>query len=286
VISYERKIYKLKKKMEDELKCAICLDIAENAVETSCCHHIYCQECLQEYANNQVFSTCPECRSLFNILPSQLARRMIGNLLVCCPYEGCDSQITRSNVEDHKLLCQYRDIKCTAPNCQFDGNNEAFLNHLVSVHKKDLLKNSQKLFSFLDEIDSSPASTNKSKLDPIIERNNSRGYSARLGYTGKYYCGRSLDFTCSCCNRNCGPGNGCNCTGCMKLDIEARKLPKGFLVNREGFVCRKGTTGQFYCGRKMQTYDPRLCDGYCGPTNGPSCGSCRIINSISVYHSL
>ena len=63
----------------------------------------------------------------------------------------------------------------------------------------------------------------------------------------------------------------------MKLDIQARVLPKGYLVNREGYACKKGTTGSFYCGRKV-LIGVAFCDGYCGPTNGPACPSCRTLN--------
>jgi len=254
--------------MEEELKCGICLDIAVNAVETSCCNHIYCQKCLTELTSNKRVSACPECRSELQFVISKLARRMIGYLPISCSYEGCDTQTTRSNLEDHKNICEYREFNCIAPNCQFNGKNEEFLNHLVSVHKNFVLKNSEKLFLSSDE----------TELDRIAIRNNSSGNPARLGKTGKYYCGYNLDFTCVCCV-GCGPGNGCNCTACMKLDIEVRGFPTGYLVNKEGFACRKSTNGEFYCGRKME-YGNAV---YCGPTNGLSCQSCDIINKNNVY---
>ena len=78
-----------------------------------------------------------------------------------------------------------------------------------------------------------------------------------------------------CCNSFCGPDSGCNCSSCMKLDIETRLLPKGYLVNKEGASCRSND-GKFYCGRRVLVGEP-FCDGYCGPTNGPSCPSCKIL---------
>ena len=106
---------------------------------------------------------------------------------------------------------------------------------------------------------------------------NDQGRKARLGDSGKYYCGGPLETDCMCCNGYCGPDNGCNCKYCMKLDIAVRALPKGYLVNRDGAACRKGTSGNFYCGRKV-LIGVAFCDGYCGPTNGPSCVSCNTIN--------
>ena len=84
---------------------------------------------------------------------------------------------------------------------------------------------------------------------------------------------------CSCCDGNCGPTNGCNCSLCMKLDVKARKLPKGWYVNRDGCSCRKSKeTGHMYCGRLVMQ-NQQNCDGYCGPTNGPNCEPCRILHN-------
>ena len=71
----------------------------------------------------------------------------------------------------------------------------------------------------------------------------------------------------------------CNCVACMKLDIEARKLGKGYLVNNEGFTARKGTTGKYYCGRKIGNSIGNW-DGYCGPTNGDNCKPCKTLDKL------
>lgn len=121
--------------------------------------------------------------------------------------------------------------------------------------------------------------------DPIATKTNEAGFTARLGSSGKYYCGKNLDPFCYCCDGFCGPTNGCNCNHCMKLDIEARRLPKGYLVNSEGATCRKGETGIYYCGRKVMDGHP-TCDGYCGPTNGPNCSSCERLDTSGRYDNL
>lgn len=117
-------------------------------------------------------------------------------------------------------------------------------------------------------------------FDRVGPMRNENGRQARLGESGKYYCGGVLGTNCMCCNGYCGPDNGCNCSACMKLDIQVRLLPKGYLVNREGTACRKGTTAAFYCGRKVLR-GIAFCDGYCGPTNGPACPSCKIVSQQS-----
>lgn len=63
----------------------------------------------------------------------------------------------------------------------------------------------------------------------------------------------------------------------MKLDIRSRALPKGYLVNREGYACKRGEIQSFYCGRKC-LIGVAFSDGYCGPKDGPACPSCNTIN--------
>ena len=124
-----------------------------------------------------------------------------------------------------------------------------------------------------------PASDNSSD-NRIEATHNMFGRVARLGASGKFYCGGQLDgFRCRCCNGQCGPGTGCNCSGCMLLDVQKRQLPRGWLVNREGAPARCGTDapGVFYCGRRVLTDNPRT-DGYCGPTSGDHCAACEKLN--------
>ncbi|CAF1294118.1 unnamed protein product [Rotaria magnacalcarata] len=113
-----------------------------------------------------------------------------------------------------------------------------------------------------------------------VDKVNKYGRAATIGVTGKYYCGDYLDvIRCSCCDGRCGPGNGCNCSGCMELDIENRRLPKGTLVNRDGApASRSRIDGKtFYCGRPVLRRT-NYCDGYCGPNNGPQCYACQALN--------
>ena len=73
----------------------------------------------------------------------------------------------------------------------------------------------------------------------------------------------------------------------MQLDLISRNLQKGWLINREGFASRKGSTGQFYCGRNVLKNVPN-CDEYCGPTDGPNCYSCKKLDVLAKnrYNSL
>lgn len=99
----------------------------------------------------------------------------------------------------------------------------------------------------------------------------------RIGATGKYYCGKRIKDGES----ECGPLQGSNCRKCQQLDVAARDLPKGFLVNSEGRIARLGADRtNWYCGAGV-LQGVENCDGYCGPTNGPNCASCRDLQSLA-----
>ncbi|XP_012555633.1 uncharacterized protein LOC101236893 [Hydra vulgaris] len=258
---------------ENDLTCSICLDIADNAVETKCCNHIFCENCVK------FLSFCPLCWALpFSFNNSFLARRLIGNLTKKCPNEGCGKDVPRSEFSKHELLCEFSIFKCYIPTCNFKSTKNDLMNHLLTCHSNSVIKILEEYYSTNSSNQINVYEEPNNSHNFISTKINSRGRQARLGATGKYYCLGGLDPTlnCKCCNGVCGPTSGCNCTSCMALDIRTRKLPYGWYVNKEGFPCIKGEGGIFYCGRKMDLF---FSDGYCGPYNGPNCLSCQIIGS-------
>ena len=267
--SVKRKIHKYKqierehsRKMEDDLKCSICLDIASDAVETMCCFQIHCPTCISN------LEECPNCRANLETKPSMVVRRIIGRLPITCPNKKCNLQTTRADLDLHLMKCEFQTFECPSHDCEFSGVKRAFADHLAAAHTTILVLNHIQLFE---------DATTTSQTDRIQTVETDNG-NARLGATGKYYCGGNLNGPCSCCDGACGTGNGCNCLGCMRLDVTARKLPRNWFVNREGFACRRGREGRhFFCGRKVMEGEYG-CDGYCGPTDGPNCYACRKID--------
>lgn len=255
---------------DDFLTCLVCLEIANDAVESECCNSIYCKNCAEGIKNSNN-KACAKCRSEpFKWKDSILARRMIGSLPCECP--NCKQGTTLGNLNTHLLVCPTAMRKCHVNKCTFTSTTDEFMNHLLKDHKKDIL------LAFDENITKGSEEVQPKQTvltaDPIITRNNEKGRKARLGSSGKYYCGGRLEGKCGCCNGDCGPTNGCNCRSCMILDIQTRNLAKGYWVNKDGAACRKGTSGSVYCGRKMNMM---FSDGYCGPTNGPQCSACTIL---------
>lgn len=128
-------------KLSEQLTCGICLDHAEEAVETSCCHHIFCRECLAKVKNR----ICPQCRKTFKALVAHLARRMIGEMETFCPNKSCDVKTSRSELAYHLQKCQFRILTCSL--CMFSGLKEDLGTHLVREHLDATLEQCKTLFS-------------------------------------------------------------------------------------------------------------------------------------------
>lgn len=60
---------------------------------------------------------------------------------------------------------------------------------------------------------------------------NSTGITAKIGESGKYYCGLRI-LTCTCCDGLCGPHSGCACDPCATLGNEEDLRLKSLIHNR------------------------------------------------------
>jgi hypothetical protein len=138
-----------------------------------------------------------------------------------------------SDIEEHRRICPKRKIQCD--DCVEKVSVADMTAHVREHHKESLI----------EKFDVSQQKALRRKLsnfsaDRTAPKKNLRGALAMIGYTGKFYCG-SHQETCSlqgCCDGTCGKSNGCNCRACMQLDVQARSLPPGFLINRQGRACR------------------------------------------------
>lgn len=254
----------------DEFHCGICSDYFNDAIETACCHNLACESCFINQAN------CPWCKcSEMKYTSSYPIRRIVSNLPTNCP--DCEMAMKRRELPTHTLSCPKRKISCpfcytifikdTLSSHLFHSHEEAVLNklldtdqtrYIVSINDKGVLSND----GFHQE------NAMNAQEDLIGEKLNRDRNIARLGVNGKYYCGGRNNTCKECCGGVCGPYDGCNCTGCMELDVKTRKLPKGYLVNREGRICRRYENGTVFCGCRGGV-------GVCSFESGESCKACE-----------
>ena len=233
----------------NEFQCGICLEIAKNAVEMRCCHQLFCERCISRVPQ------CPTCRTRpIQVLKSCVVRRLISRIPTKCM--DCGGLFERGNMGEHKARCPRKVVKCIGHGCRFEGiGPDSLVEHMIAKHWEALARNSTRIFDPPLPLES--ISCQLPLLADLVEvTHNSRGARVNIGDTGKYYCGQKM-LTCPCCNdqgRNgaCGPHSGCNCLECMELDVRARRLPRGYLVNGDGMIAKLAEDGQFYCNRLFQ----------------------------------
>ncbi|KAI8800498.1 hypothetical protein BJ742DRAFT_780328 [Cladochytrium replicatum] len=287
--------------LSEHFQCAICLDILSEPHETLCCHQLFCKECL--IALSSTSHVCPFCRkNPIAHSPSGLALRLMANITMPCPLQ-CGISVQGDKYWKHQQNdCPKRPPPLQAPKIAIpppdDQNSGTFIEQMLGQLQLQLTSSSTR--QTLPQIrhgltttrrspqsqrmrspsrsQSLPTSTPSNTISPnaIAAKRNADGGLARLGRSGKHYCGGPLDFTCECCDGFCGPSSGCNCSACMALDIETRQLPINTLVNSDGAVTEPCDNGTWYCGRRMPELQGRFdSDGYCGPDSGPQCQSCE-----------
>ena len=96
------------RKLLEELKCPICLELVSDPVQTSC-GHLLCEKCMNKT------DTCPVDRKTFTATPDHFNNRRLGDFKVKCPNseKGCDWQGELREAEVHTSdICCFQMMKC------------------------------------------------------------------------------------------------------------------------------------------------------------------------------
>mmetsp|Transcript_24174 Transcript_24174/g.37168 ORF Transcript_24174/g.37168 Transcript_24174/m.37168 type:complete len:311 (+) Transcript_24174:3485-4417(+) len=93
---------------DDRWTCPICLDIYRNAVETPCCHNLFCEECIKQTPS------CPLCKRRIEgqLHPNIPIRRLVNDLSVTCSNEGCSKVVKIGDIDRHLEACKYTLVDC------------------------------------------------------------------------------------------------------------------------------------------------------------------------------
>lgn len=93
---------------DDRWLCPICLDIFEDAVETPCCHNLFCERCIKQT------TSCPLCnlRIVGQLRPNIPIRRLVHELSINCPNEDCGQISKIGDIDKHLSRCKYTPVPC------------------------------------------------------------------------------------------------------------------------------------------------------------------------------
>ena len=121
------------KELLKHLKCAVCSDIAENAIETCCCCQLFCEKCygFGEY--------CKFCKKPSQIQIPRVLHKIIEDLPAMCSHSGCSVRIRRPELRDHEAKCDYQLKTCVFHNCNHMCRNRDMLEHVIAAHPAEAL---------------------------------------------------------------------------------------------------------------------------------------------------
>ena len=113
------------RKLLEELKCPICLELVSDPLQTSC-GHLLCEKCMKET------DTCPVDRKTFTSTPDHFNNRRLGDFKVKCPNseKGCSWQGELREAEEHTSnICCFQMMKCK------NGCNEEMERRQLRIHE-------------------------------------------------------------------------------------------------------------------------------------------------------
>ena len=211
----------------DNFNCIICLSLCEDAMESSCCGCLFCAKC-----TIGIYKECPSCRKQpLETFIVRSVRRAIGQVDTECP--ECKAKVKMSNMKCHKETCPATAHKIVANDCDYQGGETDMLDHLMNIHRRDILKLCMQPKNYALK--------------------NDDGHFVHVSkYNYRFYCGSTLPKPCACkftygifgkpnpeniifgchTNNKCGPEAGENCPSCMKLDLRIRGLEGRNIVFR------------------------------------------------------
>ncbi|KAJ3080664.1 hypothetical protein HK100_010090 [Physocladia obscura] len=230
---------------------------------------------------------CPSCRAVpFEPRASRALARLLADTTAPCVQ--CGARVaTASRLAHGKNDCAARSgAAAVCPNaaCAFAAAAAAaadgappMLDHLLRAHTDDVLRATAALYR-ARRLDALAASNRLVDADPCRPRLNAKGGLARLGSSGRFYCGAPLPTNCRCCDGFCGPDSGHNCPECHDLDVVVKRLPNAFILNADGFACRvdpRAGNNLYYCGRKIS----RASSDYCSCDSARQCRACQFTSN-------
>ena len=111
----------------EELKCAICLELVSDPVQTSC-GHLFCGECIEG------LEECPVDRKLFTTTEDHFNDRRVRNFKVKCPNsgKGCQWQGNLGDAEEHTAAdCDCGQlVMCYNDGCDEEIERRHLVNHM------------------------------------------------------------------------------------------------------------------------------------------------------------
>ena len=96
----------------DDLKCSVCLHVADRAVESLCCNHLFCAGCICLWL--QTANTCPLCKfCMQNSYKHRIALSVVYSVkppsdpAMRFLWVGCQKKMKYQELREHTAICAH-----------------------------------------------------------------------------------------------------------------------------------------------------------------------------------
>lgn len=116
------------------LECPICLLIPRKPPVYQCDNgHIICNKC---HSN---VSICPICRVRLRKTRSLVSEKVLPLIIGTCQFtnHGCNVKLLNTELDDHELVCLYREIHCVDLVCEEKVSATKLIEHMHKNHAAD-----------------------------------------------------------------------------------------------------------------------------------------------------
>ena len=97
----------------DDVICPLCLDIAEEPHQFTCCGHHICKMCGDKIKQQATTPRCPMCRhNECTMLPDKYFQRNTLNTLSIWCTDGCGQEVELGQLKNHLTQCPYVQEDC------------------------------------------------------------------------------------------------------------------------------------------------------------------------------
>ncbi len=114
----DKKVFKFVEEIPEDLLCAHCHGVLQNAVRLRDCEHAICEGCIAKRRKNDLIH-CPCSEKLIegNFEDSVKIRDLVGELLVYCQ-RNCDEILQLHELDNHlDILCVMKKVLCPNNGC-------------------------------------------------------------------------------------------------------------------------------------------------------------------------
>ncbi|XP_046841968.1 spermatocyte protein spe-26-like [Xenia sp. Carnegie-2017] len=124
---------RFKNAVDENFRCAICLNVVKDARMCQHNEHIFCRECIEEHlrVNGQ---TCPQCQDNLTVTklhPARFVNNLISKFKISCDYanRGCPEFSNVEDLERHVENCGFAPVLCSNESCDKEINKRDKIKH-------------------------------------------------------------------------------------------------------------------------------------------------------------